>query len=104
MTFSSFLKIALKSDVRVFIVTFFDVRKQQNEFRHRNYLILTADKRIGRPNYESLIFFDDFFPVKAEMLLFPKMKKGGQKRDHQRLYFGLKNHDILKILKKFKKI
>jgi len=38
--------------------------------------------------------------VIAEMLLFPKMKKGDQKGDHQRLYFGLKNHDFLKISRK----
>ena len=34
------------------------------------------------------IFLRFFFPVIAEMLLFSKMKKGDQKGDHLRLYFG----------------
>ena len=45
--------------------------------------------------------FYDFFPAKTEMLFFPKMKKEDQKGDHQRLYFGLKNHNFLKISRKF---
>ena len=50
------------------------------------------------------IFLRFFFSAKAEMLLFPKMKKGEQKGDHQRLYFGLKNHVFFENFKKIPNI
>ena len=50
-------------------------------------------------NFELLLFSNDFFfPVKAEMLYFSKIKKGDQKGDHCKSYFTSNFWEFYEIL------
>ena len=44
-----------------------------------------------------------FFPVKAEMLYFSKIKKGDQKGDHPKFYLTLKFSKFLVFFEKVEK-
>ena len=76
---------------------------QQNIFLYK--IILQAGAPSWRNGYQVVSqlnpWIGNFFPVKAEMLYFSKMRKGDQKGDHLELYFALKEQFVFEIFKKF---